>query len=331
MKKILEKIVTITLAFIGLLFVILMLVLMFKPEYAENLNNQLVHVLIIIFSGIFAILTVLNIATAFSDADKINSVLLFKTRSSATKASIGVVKRTAKNAVRQVEGAKMKKVSLFIDENNDVRLRIDIKVVSEDVESLVLKLRAIVINTFEEVLGLVFSSVDFKLVKVKNNFQPDSDKIDQAVAEFKAEQEQEKAEKARRLAEESKAAEDAKSEADQTSDDETEVEIKLVIEKADDEMSDEVVADDDEIDDEMLDEVVADDDDIDDDIDDDTDDDTEYDVEIEVKVETEGEEFDKAEGESDEKKPFAEENIEEIVSEIPSEVVDNIIDPLKDE
>lgn len=196
MKKLLEKIVTLALAFVGLLFVVLMLVLMFKPEYAQNLNNQLVHVLVIIFSGVFGILTFLNIYSAFSDAEKINSVLLFKGKESATKATISVVKKTAGLAIKQVPGAKMKKVSLYVNENNDVKMKIDIKAETEDVEELVTRVRATVVSAFEEVLGLSFAAVDFRLVKVKNAFKPDQNKIDEKIAEFKAELEAEKAAKA---------------------------------------------------------------------------------------------------------------------------------------
>lgn len=204
MKKLFERIVTVALAFTGILFVALLLVIMFKPDYAANLTNELVRVLVIIFSAIFGVLTALNIAAAFTDNEKISNVLLFKAKSGATKATIGVIKKTAARAAKQVEGARLKKVTLFVDENNDVRMKVDLKVKSADIEETVTKVRATMVNVFFEILGLEFTTIDFRLVSVKNNYVANSAEIDKKVAEFKselqAEREKAAAEKAEREA-----------------------------------------------------------------------------------------------------------------------------------
>lgn len=188
MKKVFEKIVTIALAFIALLFVIMMLVIMFNPDYAVNMNNTFVHVLLILFACIFGVLTAFNIASAFSDAERVNNILLFKMKGSATKASVSVVKKTARAATKQVEGAKLRRAVLFADENNDIRMKITLKIRHDNVESVVNRVRATVIATFDEVLGFRFKEIDFVVVNLKNNFKPDSAKIDEAVEAFRKEQ-----------------------------------------------------------------------------------------------------------------------------------------------
>lgn len=145
-----------------------MLVIMFKPEYANNMNNALVNVLIIIFACIYAVLTGINITRAFSDSERINNVLLFKGKDSATKASISVVKRIAKVATGQIEGAKLKKATLFVDENNDVRMKVDLKIIDKDIEMVVGSVKANLITTFDEVLAFRFKTIDFNVVNLKN-------------------------------------------------------------------------------------------------------------------------------------------------------------------
>ncbi|MDR0751417.1 MAG: hypothetical protein LBF12_02330 [Christensenellaceae bacterium] len=189
MKKILEKIVSVTLAFISLLFVIMMLVVMFNPEYAQNMDNSLVNVLIIIFACIYAILSGINIARAFTDSEKINSILLFKGKDSATKASITVVKKTARGATAQIEGAKLKKAVLYVDENNDVRMKVDLKITDDDVDKIVNCVRANIITTFDEVLGFRFKAIDFNVTNLKNpQYKPSPERVKEEQTKFLKEQ-----------------------------------------------------------------------------------------------------------------------------------------------
>lgn len=179
-----------------------MLIVMFKPEYAENMNNPLVNVLIIIFACIYAILSGINIARAFSDSERINSILLFKGKDSATKASISVVKKTAKVATAQIEGAKLKKAILLVDENNDVKMKVDLKINDDDVDKIINSVRANIITTFDEVLGFRFKSIDFSVVNLKNpQYIPNPEMIKAEKDKYLKEQNAIKAaEEAKRLA-----------------------------------------------------------------------------------------------------------------------------------
>lgn len=214
MKKLLEKIVTITLTFVSLLFVALLLLLMFKPQYVNSLDNELIKALVIIFTVLFAVLSGVNIYTAFTTNDKLSAVLLFKGKASATKATIGVVKKYVRGAAKTVAGAKITKVQLFVDENNDVRLKANIKIKSDAaVTDLITEVKAVVAETVFGVLGLEFKSLDFTMTGVKNNYKPDKAVIDSKIAaekeEIAAYLEREKNDSEDSVTEEEKAADNA--------------------------------------------------------------------------------------------------------------------------
>lgn len=182
MKKVFEKIVSITLFLVSAVFVALILLMMFKPEYTESLNDQLVRILVYGFGGLFLLLSVLNIYAAFSGNAKIAAVLLFKSNGNATKASVRVVKMWVKKAAKQVVGAKITKVALSADENNDVCLKATIKVKSDkSMVSVVTEAKLAVQSTMQEVLGLRFAAVDFVLAGVKREFRLDSKTLAKAV------------------------------------------------------------------------------------------------------------------------------------------------------
>lgn len=185
MKKLFEKIVSIATAVIGILFTILLLIVMFQGMDMAQLDNQLVHALMIALAIVFAILLGLSIYAAFMDTDKLSSIILFKDKESATKASMSVVKATAKKAAKQVEGAKLTKVRLIADENGNVRLKVDLKVTTENVDDTVIRVRAQVEDAFEKIYGVHFHYIDINLVKVKNDFKSDPKDIDDKVAKLK--------------------------------------------------------------------------------------------------------------------------------------------------
>lgn len=185
MKKTMEKIISVALAVISLFFVILILVTMYGGISMDDLSNKLVRALIFIMFGAFILLSGFNIWAAFIDDEKLSDVLLFKDRESATKATVGVVKKTAKRVCKQVEEARIRKVILHSDANGNISMNIEIKLVSDETMDVVTKVRALLIETFDEVFGIEFSSINFKVVKSKNSFVPTDKDVDAKVKELK--------------------------------------------------------------------------------------------------------------------------------------------------
>lgn len=186
MKKIFEKVVTITLGVISLFFVIMMLVTAFGGLELNDFDNSIVRALLICLAVIFAVLTGLAVFAAFQDNEKLSSVVLFKNKESATKATVAVVKRTAKRVVKEIPEAKLTKVQIVADDNGNVRLKVDVKLATDATMEVVTKVRALLIDTFANVFGIEFASIDFRIVKSKNSYVPSAAAVDQRVAELKA-------------------------------------------------------------------------------------------------------------------------------------------------
>ena len=186
MKKIFEKVVTITLGVISLFFVIMMLVTAFGGLELSDFDNSIVRALLICLAVIFAVLTGLAVFAAFQDNEKLSSVVLFKNKESATKATVAVVKRTAKRVVKEIPEAKLTKVQIVADDNGNVRLKVDVKLATDATMEVVTKVRALLIDTFANVFGIEFASIDFRIVKSKNSYVPSAAAVDQRVEELKA-------------------------------------------------------------------------------------------------------------------------------------------------
>lgn len=178
MKKILEKVVSIAVLVVGLIFITLLLVVIFGSIEGEELNNQLVQVLVISLSVIFGVLGAIMIISAFNDGERLNSILIFKDKESATKAAVPVVKSLVKTASNRVEEAKVNKVVLLGDDNNNVKLVVYIKIKSDDTEDVIKRVRAEIMATCYKVLEYQFSTVDFRITKVKSNYTPSQSEID---------------------------------------------------------------------------------------------------------------------------------------------------------
>lgn len=185
MKKILEKIVAISLTVIGLLLIALLIVVMLNAIDVQELDNQLVKVLIISLSVVFAVLAGIIIAMSFSDSDRLNSIILFKDKESATKATVSVVKKMVRKASKRVEEAKVTKVSMFGDENNNVKLAINLKINSNKTEEIIDRIRGEIMTTCSKILLYDFSSIDFKVVKLKTDYVPSSEEIEKTIAEYR--------------------------------------------------------------------------------------------------------------------------------------------------
>lgn len=186
MKKIFEKVVTITLGVISLFFVIMMLVTAFGGLELSDFDNSIVRALLICLAVIFAVLTGLAVFAAFQDNEKLSSVVLFKNKESATKATVAVVKRTAKRVVKEIPEARLTKVQIVADDNGNVRLKVDVKLATDATMEVVTKVRALLIDTFANVFGIEFASIDFRIVKSKNSYVPSAAAVDKRVAELKA-------------------------------------------------------------------------------------------------------------------------------------------------
>ena len=187
MKKIFDKVITITLGVISLFFVILMLITAFGGLDTADFDNNIVKALLITLGIIFAVLTGLNVWTAFLDNEKLSSILLFKDKESATKATVGVVKKTARRVTKKIAEAKIGRIQIFADENGNARLKVDVKLTTDATMDTVTKLRAILIDTFKSIFGIEFAAIDFRVVKSKNAYEPADSDIGKRMEQLRSE------------------------------------------------------------------------------------------------------------------------------------------------
>ena len=187
MKKVLDKIISITLAVVSLFFVVLMLVTTFGGLEQADLDNNVVKALLITLGVIFALLTALEIAVSFRDDEKLNAVLLYKDRESSTKATVAVVKKTAKRVAKTIKTeAKVGKVQIVSDDAGNTRLKVDVKILTDRTEETAVRLRAILVESFKKIFGIEFASIDFRVVKSKSAYLPAEEEIKARISELKS-------------------------------------------------------------------------------------------------------------------------------------------------
>lgn len=183
-KKVMEKIVSITLSIVCLILVVLLLITAFGHIKNSDLDNKIVKGLLVTLMLVFIALSGINIALSFKDEEKLNTVLLFKTKSSAAQATIPVMKKTAKRVCKTIEEGKIKRVNVYADDIGNVRMKIDVKIYSDDTIDVINLMRATIEKTFEEVFGVEFASIDFKITNSKNTYEPTKADVDNRVKEL---------------------------------------------------------------------------------------------------------------------------------------------------
>jgi|GEM_PF-2787561 len=194
MKKHFDKVVSIALTAIALLFVVFLLIMIFDSEFAVDANNRVVQILFIVFASLFGVLATLSIISAFNDQERVNQILLFKTKYGAKKASISVIRKLAKTAVTPIDAVKIGHIHVYVDDNSNAYLRATVKIVPkkkngapEDKASVILeKVNAALQLEFIEVLNLEFKEVELKLIKTRHYAAPDIEKINQRATEQQA-------------------------------------------------------------------------------------------------------------------------------------------------
>ncbi|MCL2177411.1 MAG: hypothetical protein FWB72_05685 [Firmicutes bacterium] len=180
MKRNFERFITISLSVVSLIFVVFAMILIFNTDIAEEANNGVVQSLFGIFALFFVILTTLNILGSFSETDRVNQILLFKTKDSVRKASVSVIRKLAKQAVLNVEGAKVKHIHLFTDATNEVIMKASVKVASKKDEPCVKatqvleQVNAALVSKFLDELSFEFKEIELKLTSIKNNKKQDT-------------------------------------------------------------------------------------------------------------------------------------------------------------
>ncbi len=175
MRKITEKVATVALICIALVFVVTTVLYMsgaIAPQEnwaANGISGPLVIVLAVLFAGLSAYLVYEN----FSTHANVKRVLLYCDSESATSADRRVVTNIVNGCAKQVEGIKVKKTRIAADDKQGFVLTLNVVSENATVQKSLDTLRCMLDESFNKTLGLKFNSINFVVDKLAAKFAPD--------------------------------------------------------------------------------------------------------------------------------------------------------------
>lgn len=176
MKKTFLKILAIAGAILAVMFVIILLVAIFGGISTDEFDNSLVKGLFVTLAIIYFLLAGTLIALLFINDDVAKEIVLRTDKEGATRTTVGVVKKIAKETVALVEGVKCTKCNIVSNEFG-VRLKLSVKVKGHDVDDIEKYLRPILEDAYMGKLNFKFYSIEIKVAKLQANHIVDTGRI----------------------------------------------------------------------------------------------------------------------------------------------------------
>lgn len=179
MKKTIEKIALVAQTVIALIVAVICLLMALGniPTLSTNSSSgKVVLVFVCIFSGLYLAFAIYNLYVAFSDRSVLRYVMLTADNDKSTSASGKVLKKIAVSDSALVEGIKVRRLQVRPDEKFGFKMRVDVDVDSNEVNLALEKYRCLLVDSYINILGLKFSSIDFRIRKVTTTYTPDVSK-----------------------------------------------------------------------------------------------------------------------------------------------------------
>lgn len=175
MKKIAEKVVLIALICITFVFALTTILYVTNVIPQQEVDNNgvaviLLSVLAAIYLGLAAYLVYVN----FSEKVNVKRILLFYDAESATRASSKVIDNIVKGCAKQLQNIKVRRLTLRVDEKQGLVATVHVEVEAEYVTQAIPELRELLIQNFQETLGLKFNAINFEIDKLNKKFVPDT-------------------------------------------------------------------------------------------------------------------------------------------------------------
>lgn len=186
MKKNIEKILASASAIVALVLIVILVVTAFGGITPEEFDNELVQGLIVTLGALYLLLTAATIAMIFAGSDAVREITLRSEQGGNCKATLGVIRKLVKETFSGIQGVRMGKVSLIVNEYG-VKLRVAVRITDRDVFETETYLRTLLEEVFKGALGFKFHTIEFKVVSLQARFKPDAEKVEAAVAEKVAE------------------------------------------------------------------------------------------------------------------------------------------------
>lgn len=191
MKKNLAKIFATCSVVVAIILIMVLLVTAFGGIQTNEFNSKLVQGLLLTLTIVYIALSAITLVLLFIKSDAVSEIVLRAQNGGTVKISAGVVTKQVKAVCKQVEGVKCKKVSVVADDFGN-RLKANVKVVDKDVLEAEAYLRALIEDVFEKECGFRFNSIEIKVMALQSKYKADqaeiNAKVEQKLAEIKAEQ-----------------------------------------------------------------------------------------------------------------------------------------------
>lgn len=171
-KKIFQRMLAVSSIVIALVFVFTLLITVFGGIKNVDLDNKVVQGLFIALGLIYIGLAGGTLASIFSDNDAIKEIILSSNKESTTKATLPVLRNLTRKTLKNIEGVKFRKLALFTNEYGS-RLKVVVKIQNQDINEVCLKMKNMLEEVFEKTFAYRFAAIDFKVVSLKSDFEPD--------------------------------------------------------------------------------------------------------------------------------------------------------------
>ena len=192
MKKTLEKFALIAHACISCVFVLLTVMILFNVLPLNFVNNSLVVdsivlVLIVVLAIIYAGLTAYLLYCALNQNQLLKYVELYRDSTASVMATSKTVKSMVTENAKRVGDVKVNKIKISNASKYGLILKVWLEVSSDKVSFTLDTLRCLCEDSFNQVLGLRFSGIDFKIEKINGNYQPSVEEAQQQAKTLAAE------------------------------------------------------------------------------------------------------------------------------------------------
>ena len=180
MRKITEKIAICVQVCITLIFVVTTLLYITGViPYNEGLiDNGVFVTLLVILAIVYGLLSAYIIWMNFSESENLRQILLFCDSESATHANVKVVRNIVRSCAKKVNGIRVRKAKMRMDEKQGFEITIKLDVNTQRVSESVDKLRCLIADAFKNTIGLTFNSINFVIRRLKSSYKPDVEKAE---------------------------------------------------------------------------------------------------------------------------------------------------------
>lgn len=193
MKKNLAKIFASCSIVVAIILIMILLVTAFGGISSDEFDSQLVRGLLITLAILYIALSVITLTLIFINSDVVKEITLRAEQGGSVRVSSAVITRLVKNACKEVEGVKGRKVTVITDEYG-ARLKVNVKVIDKDVIEAETYLRTLLEDLFMQEFGFAFHSIEIKVMSLQSKYKADQAEINKRVEEKLSQLKQEKQE-----------------------------------------------------------------------------------------------------------------------------------------